>query len=114
MALFMLNCIDFVCAIFAFNFLTFVYLQGHIEDLFQFIVFYVAYTISVLQFGLCLITDRRKNITTRQRHIQDDREYLIENDQLQDDEEEDGSPTRKDPESVATALSLVFNVWFVG
>ena len=79
-------------------------------------MFYVAYTISILQFGLCLVTDRRKNVTSRQLHIQDDGEYLIENDQLQDDaeEEEKGSPKRKDPESVATALSLIVNAWFVG
>ena len=82
-------------------------------------MFYVTYTISVLQLGLCLVTDRRKTITTRQRHVQDDREHLIENDQLQEyeeeeEEEDEGSPKRKDPESVATALSLLFNAWFLG
>ena len=86
------------------------------EDLFQFIVFYVTYTLSVLQFGLCWVTDRRKNVANGQHHVQDDREYLIMNDQLQDNEEEEdeGSPKRKDPESVATALSLLFNAWFIG
>ena len=81
----------------------------------------MTYTISVLQIGLCLVTDRRKNVPlssrqSRQRHVQDDREYLIMNEQLQDNEEEEdgGPPKRKDPESVATALSLVFNTWFVG
>ena len=77
-------------------------------------MFYITYAVSVLQFGLCLVTDRRKNVTTRQHHVQDDREHLIENDQLLDHEEEEGSRKRKDPESVATALSLLFNAWFVG
>ena len=78
-------------------------------------MFYITYAVSVLQFGLCLVTDRRKNVTIRQHHVQDDREHLIENDTLQDNVEEDErSPKRKDPESVATALSLLFNTWFVG
>ena len=59
------------------------FFQGVIDNLFTFTTFYINFTLSLVQLGLCLVTDRIKGTSGRSLHVQEDRQNLIENDQLQ-------------------------------
>lgn len=80
-------------------------------------MFFITYGLAVVQLALCLVTDRWKgDLPVVPSHdIQEDQQLLVENDLLEEEPPvlPPARPSRKDPESVATILSLLYNFWFL-